>query len=87
MRHSLTGLQELVLSGNPRISSRAWEKFSVAVSACSTLKALYVDFNSIGETAGKMLIVAAAGHSSLSVLDMEACELNDSVGRVCGDTL
>ncbi|XP_067939017.1 leucine-rich repeat-containing protein 73-like [Watersipora subatra] len=76
------GLQELVLSGNPRITPRAWEKFSVAVSACSTLRSLYIDFNGIGETAGKMLVVCAAGHKSLNVLDMEACDLSESVGRL-----
>ena len=78
----IAGLQELVLSGNPRICPRAWEKFAVAISACSTLRSLYVDFNHIGETAGKMLVVSAAGHRSLSVLDMEACDLTESVGKV-----
>lgn len=77
-----TGLQELVVSGNPRITPRAWEKFSVALSAGSTLRSLYLDFNNVGETAGKMLVVCAAGHRSLNVLDMEACELTESVGRV-----
>lgn len=78
----ISGLQELVLSGNPRISPRAWEKFSVAISAASSLRSLYIDFNNIGETAGKMLVVSAAGHKSLRVLDMEACELTENVGRV-----
>lgn len=76
------GLQELVLSGNPRISPRSWEKFSVALSACSTIRSLYLDFNNVGATAGKMLVVCAAGHKSLNVLDMEACDLSESVGRV-----
>lgn len=82
MTEPVTGLQELVLSGNPRICPRAWEKFSVAISACSTLRSLYIDFNNIGEMAGKMLVVSAAGHRSLSVLDMEACDLSEGVGRV-----
>ncbi|KAF6021460.1 LRRC73 [Bugula neritina] len=76
------GLQELVLSGNPKITSRAWEKFSVALAACSTLRSLYVDFNNIGEAAGKMLIVVAASHKSLSVLDMEACDITECVARL-----
>lgn len=78
----ISGLQELVLSGNPKITSRAWEKFSVALAACSTLRSLYVDFNNIGEAAGKMLIVVAASHKSLSVLDMEACDITECVARV-----
>ena len=52
------------------------------MSACSTLRSLYIDFNNLGETAGKMLVVCAAGHKSLNVLDMEACDLTECVGRV-----
>lgn len=54
----------------------------MAISASSSLSSLYLDFNTIGETAGKMLIVAAAGHRTLTTLDLEACELTEEVGRV-----
>ena len=43
------GLQDLILSANPGITSLGWTKFFIALSASSCLKTLALDYNKIGK--------------------------------------
>ncbi|XP_054881678.1 leucine-rich repeat-containing protein 73-like isoform X1 [Poeciliopsis prolifica] len=44
-----SGLRELTLSANPRISTKAWARFSVAVAHSSQLRVLNLDYNPLGK--------------------------------------
>lgn len=43
------GLRELTLSANPRIGTKAWARFAIAVAHSSQLRVLNLDYNPLGK--------------------------------------
>ncbi|XP_054881679.1 leucine-rich repeat-containing protein 73-like isoform X2 [Poeciliopsis prolifica] len=77
-----SGLRELTLSANPRISTKAWARFSVAVAHSSQLRVLNLDYNPLGDQIASMLAVAVASSRTLEVLDLEGTGLTHQSAQV-----
>lgn len=78
----VSGLQELILSHNPYITSEGWTRFGMALASGSCLKSLIIDYNNIGDTVGCCLATALPGASQLEVLDMECTGITELTGQV-----
>ncbi|MEQ2163713.1 hypothetical protein GOODEAATRI_033134, partial [Goodea atripinnis] len=70
-------LRELTLSANPRISSKGWARFAIAVAHSSQLRVLNLDYNPLGDQIAAMLAVAVASSRTLEVLDLEGTGLTN----------
>ncbi|XP_014874404.1 leucine-rich repeat-containing protein 73 [Poecilia latipinna] len=77
-----SGLRELTLSANPRITTKAWARFSVAVAHSSQLRVLNLDYNPLGDQIAAMLAVAVASSRTLEVLDLEGTGLTNQSAQV-----
>ncbi|XP_017164326.1 leucine-rich repeat-containing protein 73, partial [Poecilia reticulata] len=77
-----SGLRELTLSANPRITTKAWARFSVAVAHSSQLRVLNLDYNPLGDHIAAMLAVAVASSRTLEVLDLEGTGLTNQSAQV-----
>ncbi|XP_076098401.1 leucine-rich repeat-containing protein 73-like [Mytilus galloprovincialis] len=66
-----SGLIDLTMSSNPKITEQGWIKLSVSMAASSCLQELYLDYNMIGDLAASSMLVGLASHSQLQVLDLE----------------
>ena len=78
----IIGLEELVLSSNPEITTKGWAKLGMAISAGCSLRSLYVDYNDLGDSSASCLLVAVAGTKSLETLDMECVGATETSGQV-----
>ncbi|MEQ2223526.1 Leucine-rich repeat-containing protein 73 [Ilyodon furcidens] len=76
------GLRELTLSANPRISSKGWARFAIAVAHSSQLRVLNLDYNPLGDQIAAMLAVAVASSRTLEVLDLEGTGLTNQSAQV-----
>uniref|UniRef100_A0A3Q2CR28 Leucine rich repeat containing 73 n=1 Tax=Cyprinodon variegatus TaxID=28743 RepID=A0A3Q2CR28_CYPVA len=77
-----TGLRELTLSANPRIGSKGWARFAIAVAHSSQLRVLNLDYNPLGDQIAAMLAVAVASSRTLEVLDLEGTGLTNQSAQV-----
>ncbi|KAM4730235.1 leucine-rich repeat-containing protein 73 isoform 1-T4 [Anableps anableps] len=77
-----SGLRELTLSANPRISTKGWARFAVAVAHSSQLRVLNLDYNPLGDQIAAMLAVAVASSRTLEVLDLEGTGLTNQSAQV-----
>lgn len=72
-----SGLIELTMSSNRRITEHGWIKLSVSMAASSCLQELYLDYNTIGDLAATSVLVGLASHRHLQVLDLEGTCITD----------
>ncbi|XP_021169822.1 leucine-rich repeat-containing protein 73 [Fundulus heteroclitus] len=77
-----SGLRELTLSANPRIGSKGWARFAIAVAHSSQLRVLNLDYNPLGDQIAAMLAVAVASSRTLEVLDLEGTGLTNQSAQV-----
>lgn len=77
------GLKDLSLSANPGISQKSWAKFGISLAASSSLRELYLDYNSLGDYAASCIVVGLSGSQNLKVLDLESTNIGDSTAEVC----
>jgi len=77
-----SGLQDLSVSGNCGISSFAWSKFFVDMSACNKLRSLSLDYNKIGDYGMGCLACALVHCRHLQTLDLEGCDINECGAEV-----
>ncbi|CAC5401822.1 Leucine-rich repeat-containing protein 73 [Mytilus coruscus] len=72
-----SGLIDLTMSSNQKITEQGWIKLSVSMAASSCLQELYLDYNMIGDLAASSMLVGLASHSQLQVLDLEGTCITD----------
>nr|XP_026691771.1 leucine-rich repeat-containing protein 73 isoform X1 [Ciona intestinalis] len=78
-----SGLKELVLSANTRVTNNGWAFFFCSLAASSCLRSLNLDYNpAISDSGAKMLAVVVAGTRSLKKIDLEACNLTEDSAKV-----
>lgn len=77
------GLKDLSLSANPGISQKSWAKFGISLAASSSLRELYLDYNSLGDYAASCIVVGLSGSQNLKVLDLESTNIGDFTAEVC----
>lgn len=76
------GLKELTLTANNDISAEGWTHLFTAISACSSLRTLNIDYNNIGDYGVGCLAVVLASNHSLQLVDLEGCGITDFGGKV-----
>jgi Ran GTPase-activating protein (RanGAP) involved in mRNA processing and transport len=79
----ISGLKELSLSGNPAVTSRGWAKLFIAIAASSSIKALYLDYNMLGNYGAGCLAVALASCKSVEIVDLEFTGITEHGAQVC----
>lgn len=79
---SRPGLKDLSLSANPGISQKSWAKFGISLAASSSLRELYLDYNSLGDYAASCIVVGLSGSQNLKVLDLESTNIGDSTAEL-----
>ncbi|XP_064622004.1 leucine-rich repeat-containing protein 73-like [Lineus longissimus] len=77
-----SGLKELSLSGNPSITSRGWAKLFIAMSASSSMKAMYLDYNSLGNYGAGCLAVALASCKTVEIVDLECTGITEHGAQI-----
>ncbi|XP_059143726.1 leucine-rich repeat-containing protein 73-like [Physella acuta] len=75
------GITELTLSDNPRISALGWAQFAMCLANCSSLKWLFLDYNTLGDYGASCVLVGMAASQSVEILDMEGCGLTEHSGQ------
>ncbi|KAL8611148.1 hypothetical protein ACOMHN_064438 [Nucella lapillus] len=75
-------LVELTLSANPRISAQGWARFAMAIANSTSLRALMLDYNPLGDYSTSCLLVAVAAAQNMEILDLEGCGLTEHTAQL-----
>lgn len=78
----ISGITELTLSDNPRISALGWAQFGMCLANCNSLRWLFLDYNPLGDYGASCVLVALSASQSLELLDLEGCGLTEHTGQV-----
>jgi len=70
------------MSANSDITPKGWSKLAVAIAASSTLRELYLDYNTLGDYAASCILVALTAHRRIEVLDLEGTGITDHTAQV-----
>lgn len=76
------GLVDLALSANPLITAKGWGRLCIGIAASSMLRALYLDYNGLGDYGAGCLVVAAASSRRLEILDLEGTGMTEHGAQV-----
>lgn len=55
----------------------------MCLANCSSLKWLFLDYNTLGDYGASCVLVGMAASQSVEILDMEGCGLTEHTGQVC----
>jgi hypothetical protein len=75
-------LSELILSYNPKITPLGWSKILIAVASSADLKYLYIDYNSLDDSCGYLIVAALCSNHALEVLDLEHTGIGNKTALV-----
>ena len=70
-RDNQSGLSELIISSNRKITTYGWSKILLAVAATSDMKYFHVDYNSLDDSCGYLIVAILSSNRALEVLDLE----------------
>ena len=72
----------MIISSNPKITTYGWSKILVAVAATSDLKYFHMDYNSLDDSCGYLIVAILTSNQSLEVLDLEHTGLTNKTAVV-----
>lgn len=81
-REQSKGLYELILSANPKITPKGWTKILVAVAASASLRYFHLDYNTLDDSCGYLILAILSANHSLQVLDLEHTGLTNKTAKV-----
>ena len=65
------GLNELIISSNPKITLTGWSQILISVSSASDLEHFYLDFNNLDDSCGYLIAAMLSANHMLKTLDLE----------------
>ena len=80
--HIISGVKDLTLSFNTKITSAGWTQFALGMASSSELEQLALDHTALGDEAFRCMVVAMAACPSLEMLDLEETEITDDGAQV-----
>jgi hypothetical protein len=81
-RENSNGLFELVISANPKITTKGWAKILVAVASSLDLRYFHMDYNSLDDCCGYLIVAILTANHVLEVLDLEHTGLGNETAKV-----
>lgn len=70
-------LAELTLSANGKVTPHGWAHLAIAMAAGSSLRCLYLDYNTVGDFGASAFAVALASCQSLERIDFEGSGITE----------
>lgn len=81
-REHANGLNELVLSSNPKITLTGWSHILISVASAADLEFVYLDFNNLDDSCGYLISAILSGNHTLKVLDLEHTGLTNKTASL-----
>jgi hypothetical protein len=76
------GLFELVISANPKITTKGWAKILIAVASSLDLRFFHMDYNNLDDCCGYLIAAILTANKVLEVLDLEHTGVGNETAKL-----